>query len=83
MNYSGQCRNNSFDFRVQDSHSSWSIPMTAKIQIVSGPMEIAPYTSDRAQEDLLSTIVMQGRDDTGLNRSLGFFSDGRSVDWHP
>ena len=62
----------SFDFRVRDSRGSWSLPITTNIQVLSSLKEITPFTSVQAQEDVLSTITLQGRDDSGLNRSFGF-----------
>ena len=65
----------SFDFRVQDSKGSWSLGTTIHIHILSSLKEIIPFASDHAQEDVFSTIELQGHDDSGMNRSFGFLVD--------
>jgi len=65
----------SFDFRVRDSHGSWSIPTRVKILVQSRLQQLVPSTPDRAQEDVFSTIALRGKDNSGLSRSIGFFVD--------
>lgn len=64
----------SFDFRVQDSNGSWSVPISVKIQVVSGITGTPPpHESIVVQENAIAFIPLEGLDQSGLNRSIGFF----------
>lgn len=63
----------SFDFRVRDTHGSWSIPSTVTIQVLSsltGDYCLDPMVIYEASS---TSIPIGGGDNSGLSRSVGIF----------
>jgi hypothetical protein len=63
----------SFDFRVRDSHGSWSVPTRVQIQVVSGVAGSSQSQSVVVKEGSATFVPLEGLDQSGLNRSVGFF----------
>jgi hypothetical protein len=68
----GSAVTDSFRFRVRDSNGRWSEEEVAFIQVISSVVAISS-TLISIQEGETTTSQLQGVDESGLNRAIGFY----------
>ena len=68
----GTAATDTFKFRVQDNHGAWSESVMVKIQILPS-LNVTSPSVFLVKEEEPTSILVHGRDISGLNRTIGFY----------